>query len=380
MRALVQQMEKDLNTRLEWVAIDHYNTAHPHVHVLVRGRDATGNTLVMARAYLRESIRTRSQELATNALGYRLAHDMLAAREQAIDRVQLTELDRALLRRADGDRLVSFADPIPRDADRQERRLQEIRRLQFLTTVGLAEKVGSKTWQLAENVEQELRERQVQTDIIKTRARHQQHLRNPTAPVTITTLEPGMSVHGTLVGTGLAEELSDRRYLLLETPDGQLHYLIQPASVQRARGNGTLHIGDLITLAGKTFHTNGRAISYVELRMDNERARSFPTLEMLRAREAKPLAMEDPRVGAQYRGRLHTYASGPDGAPYAVLDTGKELRALRTEQQDLTIGHDIRAHGRELIDEENRRTRTLVWRLEDMEQERARHRDLGRAH
>jgi type IV secretory pathway VirD2 relaxase len=79
-RDLVQQMEKDLGTRLEWVAIDHYNTAHPHVHVLVRGRDATGNTLVIARAYIREGIRTRSQELVTNHLGYRLEHDILAAR------------------------------------------------------------------------------------------------------------------------------------------------------------------------------------------------------------------------------------------------------------------------------------------------------------
>ena len=252
--------------------------------------------------------------------------------------------------------------------------------MQFLTTLGLAEKVGSKTWQLAENVEQELRERQLQTDIIKTRARHQQQLRNPTAPITITKLEPGMSVHGKLVGTGLAEELSDRRYLLLETAEGQVHYLIQPASVQRARGNGTLRIGDQITLTSKTFSKNERVISYVELRMDNERERSFPTLETVRAREAKPVEMEEPRVGAQYRGRFHTYAIGPDGEHYAVLDTGRELRALRTEQQDLTIGNDIRAHGRELIDEENRRIRTLVWRLEDMEQDRARHRDRGRSH
>jgi type IV secretory pathway VirD2 relaxase len=35
-------MERDLGTRLEWVAIDHYNTDHPHVHLLVHGRDARG--------------------------------------------------------------------------------------------------------------------------------------------------------------------------------------------------------------------------------------------------------------------------------------------------------------------------------------------------
>src|SRR3989449_4702939 len=37
-RALVSHMERDLGTRLEWVAIDHYNTDNPHVHLLVRGR------------------------------------------------------------------------------------------------------------------------------------------------------------------------------------------------------------------------------------------------------------------------------------------------------------------------------------------------------
>jgi type IV secretory pathway VirD2 relaxase len=35
-------MERDLGTPLQWVAIDHYNTDNPHVHLLVRGRDTTG--------------------------------------------------------------------------------------------------------------------------------------------------------------------------------------------------------------------------------------------------------------------------------------------------------------------------------------------------
>jgi hypothetical protein len=32
-RDLMGKMEKDLDTRLEWVAVPHYNTEHPHVHV-----------------------------------------------------------------------------------------------------------------------------------------------------------------------------------------------------------------------------------------------------------------------------------------------------------------------------------------------------------
>src|SRR5690606_19463150 len=41
-RDLVRQMEADLGTRLDWVAVDHWNTDNPHVHLLVRGVTDTG--------------------------------------------------------------------------------------------------------------------------------------------------------------------------------------------------------------------------------------------------------------------------------------------------------------------------------------------------
>ncbi|MFU7548161.1 type VI secretion protein, partial [Pseudomonas paraeruginosa] len=38
-RHLVNRMEADLGTRLDWVAVDHWNTDNPHTHLIVRGRD-----------------------------------------------------------------------------------------------------------------------------------------------------------------------------------------------------------------------------------------------------------------------------------------------------------------------------------------------------
>jgi hypothetical protein len=35
-RDLMRQVESDLGTKLDWVAVDHYNTGHPHTHVMVR--------------------------------------------------------------------------------------------------------------------------------------------------------------------------------------------------------------------------------------------------------------------------------------------------------------------------------------------------------
>jgi len=48
-RDLMAQAERDLGTRLDWVAVHHWNTAHPHIHVLVRGQGDDGRDLVISR-------------------------------------------------------------------------------------------------------------------------------------------------------------------------------------------------------------------------------------------------------------------------------------------------------------------------------------------
>ncbi len=101
-RDLVSAMESDLGTRLEWAAIDHHNTAHPHVHVVARGSRDDGRALAIPNAYVREGIRARSQELATRTLGYRTEHDRDFARERAIRAPHFGELDAILAREAGG--------------------------------------------------------------------------------------------------------------------------------------------------------------------------------------------------------------------------------------------------------------------------------------
>jgi type IV secretory pathway VirD2 relaxase len=51
-RRLMERMEQDLGTKLDWVAVDHFNTGHPHTHILVRGKDDGGKDLVIAKDYM----------------------------------------------------------------------------------------------------------------------------------------------------------------------------------------------------------------------------------------------------------------------------------------------------------------------------------------
>src|SRR6266436_203112 len=56
-RELVAGMERDLGTRLEWLAIDHHNTDDAHVHLLVRGMRDDGRPLTLDRDYVGRAIR-----------------------------------------------------------------------------------------------------------------------------------------------------------------------------------------------------------------------------------------------------------------------------------------------------------------------------------
>ncbi len=70
-RRLMAQMEQDLGTKLDRVAVDHFNTGHPHTHIVVRGRNDVGEDLVIAPDYLMSGIRERAIDLVSLDLGPR---------------------------------------------------------------------------------------------------------------------------------------------------------------------------------------------------------------------------------------------------------------------------------------------------------------------
>jgi type IV secretory pathway VirD2 relaxase len=176
-RDLVAGMERDLGTRLEWIAIDHHNTDDEHVHLLIRGVRDDGRTLKLDRDYVRRGIRELSQELLGRELGPRLEHEVLLARGRSVGREQWTEIDWALKRRAGLDRLVSYENFEPHSEGARVRTEQEIERLSFLEKLGLARHVGDRSWELSPEHESELRRRQRERDILKTRARERQRER-----------------------------------------------------------------------------------------------------------------------------------------------------------------------------------------------------------
>ena len=166
-RDLTKQMEADLGTRLDWIAVDHWNTDNPHVHLLVRGVDESGADLVVSRDYISRGLRSRAEELVSIELGPRSEHEIRKALEKEITAERWTSLDREIRRIADDTGYIDLR-PEAGGADRTEIRRLMIGRLQHIEKMGLAASAGPGEWSVGLDAEPRLRDLGLRGDNIKT--------------------------------------------------------------------------------------------------------------------------------------------------------------------------------------------------------------------
>jgi hypothetical protein len=113
-RDFMAQVERDLETKLDWVAVDHYNTAQPHTHIVIRGKDDRGDDLIITKDYMSHGLRMRAREFLTLELGPEIEHDMTLKLAREVNAERFTRLDRALLKHTDRGFLVIIGPPMLR--------------------------------------------------------------------------------------------------------------------------------------------------------------------------------------------------------------------------------------------------------------------------
>jgi len=236
-RRLMAQVEQDLGTKLDWVAVDHFNTERPHTHIVLRGVDDRGDNLIIAREYISHGLRERASELATLDLGPRTDREIEARLRHDVDQERLTAIDRRLLRRMDGNREVSSADNDPFQQSIAAGRLRKLK------TMDLAEDIGGGRYRLADGLEDTLRRMGERGDMIRTMQRELTARRLDRAGVAQVIAdhirEP---IVGRLVHRGLSDELRDRHYVMVDGIDGRVHY------VDIGRGDATPSIPENATV------------------------------------------------------------------------------------------------------------------------------------
>ena len=224
-RELMATAERDLGTRLEWVAVEHHNTEHAHVHVLVRGRVDDGSDLVISRDYIREGMRARAQALVTLELGPRTEVEIRRELQSQIDAERWTPLDRDLARRAEAGEGVVDLRPdaaIRPDAAHHGR----VGRMQALERLGLATPTGPAQWLLDADPEGALRALGERGDIIK-RLHRAMGERSP-SEWSLSGDAAGHPIIGKLVARGLDDELTGTAYAIVDGVDGRVHHLRLP--------------------------------------------------------------------------------------------------------------------------------------------------------
>jgi type IV secretory pathway VirD2 relaxase len=225
-RELMTDVARDLGTKLDWVAVDHWNTDNPHVHVLIRGRAEDGQDLVISRDYISRGFRDRAAERVTIELGPRSERDIQSALEREVEAERWTSLDRALRVAADEGAGVADLRPNASGEDLNLRRLM-VGRAAKLERLGLAEQIAPGCWTLKPGVEDSLRDLSMRGDVIKTmhRAMSGRGREPDVSGFALHGEEPTDPVLGRLVERGLHDELKGSAYAIVEGIDGRTHHI-----------------------------------------------------------------------------------------------------------------------------------------------------------
>jgi type IV secretory pathway VirD2 relaxase len=225
-RELMKDAERDLGTKLDWIAVDHWNTDHPHIHVLVRGRTDNDQDLVISRDYISRGFRARASDRVTLELGMRSERDIRSALETEVEAERWTSLDRALQVAADEGAGVVNLRPEASGED-TELRLLMVGRAAKLERLGLGEQIAPGQWTLKPRIEETLRDLSIRSDIIKTmhRAMSRRGREPDVSSFALHAGTPADPILGRLAERGLDDELKGSAYVVIEGLDGRTHYV-----------------------------------------------------------------------------------------------------------------------------------------------------------
>nr|WP_264813676.1 DUF3363 domain-containing protein [Acetobacter lovaniensis] len=224
-RDLMAQVEADLGTKLDWVAVNHHNTGHPHVHIVVNGRDDLGEDLVINGDYLANGIRERASELVTLELGPVTEIEQRRKLVVEIDQDRFTRIDRAMLAEAE-DRFLDVRHE-PDDPRGQGDRTLRLSRLGKLGDMGLATEHAPGVWELSERLEPTLREMGERGDIIRTmqKALRAEGTERDPMSFAIHDAAPATPIVGRVIDKHLSDELGEELTLMVDGIDGRAHHV-----------------------------------------------------------------------------------------------------------------------------------------------------------
>ncbi len=238
-RTYMAGVERDLGTRLDWVAVDHHNTGQPHTHIVIRGRVDDGRDLVIAKDYLTHGLRRRASDLVTQTLGPRRDLEIMRGQASEVTKDRWTGIDRKIEAQVKDHR---FSASAPEPAGNRLDHALAIKRLRYLEQLGLAAEEGRGKWQLKADWPDTLKQMGRRGDIIRsiTAAHGDKDIANR-----LRLFDPASSqqrpVLGRVITSGPTDELRSTRHVLVDAVDGNTWFInLDPTAKTAPPGHGTV--------------------------------------------------------------------------------------------------------------------------------------------
>jgi type IV secretory pathway VirD2 relaxase len=237
-RRFMKQVERDTGRRLIWAGVNHYNTANPHVHIVIRGVDRDGDDVRIDRQYISHGMRWRAQEILTQELGLQSDFELEQRRSADIERHGFTPIDRMLARYVTDDGRLEVGQIA--DASQPERAAC-LARLEVLAQLKLARKLAAGVWWLEEGWETRLMEIEERAEAIERVVRA-----IPSSRGRCQVLAAGSvfaRFEGVVKAIGLRDEQTGEMYMVVEG-QGSVGYYV-PIRLELAEG---LQVGEKLAV------------------------------------------------------------------------------------------------------------------------------------
>jgi hypothetical protein len=237
---MVARIEHNTGTSVEWGGVVHRNTDHPHVHIIMRGRQTSGEPLKLPPDLIRRGLREAVQSSLTRQLGPRTIADIEHQKQVELTANRVTPLDRKLVGRA----TPYDADPMYKDAG-VAASAAEVARLRHLKEIGLSKPYTVDRWLVRSNFVTQLQQMKDIQDRARTLFRCGVAISDPHAPMEYSTFSKK------LIGRVLLNSEDERTGALqtiFETTEGKIEIIRHDATLRAAWARGDLEPGNVVTI------------------------------------------------------------------------------------------------------------------------------------
>jgi hypothetical protein len=211
----VKKLEQQTGYTLYWQGANHYNTAHPHAHLLINGKDKNGREVEIPRDIVKTFMREYARDICTSQIGYRTAYEIAVEKEKELEAPRFTKLDKKI-KELGGDSSLVYTSQIYVDRERTLTRLENLRKLGMCTYVDGA-------YQLSPSWDEDLRANGRYNTFLKARSELQ--YADPSK------LKVYSGEHGIITGKVTKiyrtdDDASDNHAVVIEGLDGKTAYFV----------------------------------------------------------------------------------------------------------------------------------------------------------